>query len=96
MPVQAPQVTPSPYAPGSRFTLANLYHRVGQGLDRWRRIWQQRPSSRYAKVTEISAYLVPDRQGNQVWEVYDPRTEVKKVFATEDEARLWCEKHYLN
>ncbi|MBD0336223.1 MAG: hypothetical protein ICV62_12095 [Cyanobacteria bacterium Co-bin13] len=89
---------------GSLYTLSNLRRRIGQGLELGKQTLQQRLFTKTSEIDAmvqdrpfegVAAYPLTDEAGTEIWEVYDRRTQTKKVFYTENEARLWCEKHYL-
>ncbi len=72
---------------------------------RWPRIWQRfvqpvwialSDALRYATVQahEPRIHQIRDRQGQTLWQVFDPVSRDRATFACEREVRAWLEQRY--
>jgi hypothetical protein len=47
-----------------------------------------------AGTSELSIQECSQKDGSKIWKIYDPHTQSKVVFTSENEVRAWIEQRY--
>ena len=86
LPIQ-PKSIPSKLTPTSPISVAKT---LGQGLAALGRRMQKKLVGSHEPVIEERR----DRTGALYWRVYDPITQDRKFFYSEDDVRVWLDQRY--